>query len=203
MVSDTQHWNNIFANKTDQDLGWYEADLSQTMKYIEQVPLTPESVIFLPGAGTSFLVDKLISAGSHLIANDISNKALTKLAQRVENERLTCLCQSISDQFSSPLSVDLWIDRAVLHFLLSEQEISGYFNNLLKAVKVGGYVLLAEFSHTGAKKCAGLAVHQYSIAEMQERLGEDFELIASEEHTFINPFQQEKPYVYGFFKRIY
>jgi len=203
MVSDTQHWNNIFANKIDQDLGWFEADLSQTMKYIEQVPLTTDSFIFLPGAGTSLLVDRLIATGSHLIANDISNNALLKLEQRVSNDRLTCLQQNIADKLSSPLSVDLWIDRAVLHFLLSDKEITGYFNNLRESVKVGGYVLLAEFSHRGAKKCAGLVVHQYSITEMQLRLGDDFELLASEEHTFINPFQQEKPYVYGFFKRIY
>ncbi|MCJ8295831.1 MAG: hypothetical protein MJK15_15620, partial [Colwellia sp.] len=99
-------------------------------------------------------------------------------------------------------SVDVWIDRAVLHFLLTEEQINNYFDNLKSTVKCGGYVLLAEFSNTGATHCAGLAVHQYSVDEMQTRLGDKFELIDHKEYIFVNPLQQKRPYIYALFQRI-
>lgn len=66
-------------------------------------------------------------------------------------------------------SVDLWFDRAVVHFLLDESAITQYFDNLKASVRSGSYVLLAEFSKPGVEKCAGLSVHRYSLAEMQAR----------------------------------
>jgi hypothetical protein len=89
----------------------------------------------------------------------------------------------------------------VLHFLLSENEIQGYFANLYAAVRPGGHVLLAEFSTVGAIKCAGLELHRYSLEEMSIRLGKDFALIASEEHTYTNPSGQPRPYIYGLFRK--
>jgi len=98
--------------------------------------------------------------------------------------------------------IDIWIDRAVLHFLREEEHIQGYFNNLVSALKPGGHALFAEFSTAGAPKCAGLELHRYCIEELSARLGSHFKLISFFDHIYINPDGAARPYIYALFKRI-
>ncbi|NMP30066.1 methyltransferase domain-containing protein [Thalassotalea sp. M1531] len=201
MTNSSQHWDDIYQLKDDCQLGWFEADAYQTIKFLNQCNISEKSTVFIPGAGTSLLVDELAKLNCHLILNDLSKQALTTLKERVGEENKTYSVSNIALKFTQKYSIDVWIDRAVLHFLLTENEINGYFNNLKNSVKKNGYVLLAEFSTQGAKKCAGLPLHQYSIEEMQSRLGDEFSLLSQEAYTFINPFGAPRPYVYGLFQR--
>ena len=98
-------------------------------------------------------------------------------------------------------NVDIWIDRAVLHFLLEEHDIQAYFDNVKSTLSIGGYALFAEFSETGASKCAGLPVHRYSVDELSERLGTEFKLMHHEGYTFINPHGDLRSYLYTLYER--
>lgn len=203
MTTLDQHWNAIYSTKADPNLGWYESDASQTLKFLSLIPQSEAATVFLPGAGTSVLVDELLSRGHKLILNDISDEALNKLKERIgANDRLTWLHHDISKPIPDGIPRgEIWIDRAVLHFLLEEADIQGYFANLNSWVRLGGYVLLAEFSTAGAPKCAGLELHRYSVDEMTERLGPGFDLLKQEDYTFINPFGDPRPYVYALYRR--
>jgi EEF1A lysine methyltransferase 2 len=203
MTTRNEHWNAIFSTKADPELGWYEKDVSQTLKFLDQIPQSESTTVFLPGAGTSALVDELLDRGHKIILNDISDEALNKLRSRIgTNNRLTWLHHDISKPLPDDIpQADIWIDRAVLHFLLEEEDIQGYFDNLRSVVNKGGYVLLAEFSTTGAPKCAGLELHRYSIEEMTRRMGVKFELVKYEDYTYINPFGDPRPYVYALYKK--
>ncbi len=198
-----EHWNAIFSKKSDPELGWYEKDVSQTLKFLDHIPLNKSATIFLPGAGTSELVDELLARGHELILNDISDIALNKLENRIGT---TCRVTWLHHDISKPLpddvpQADIWIDRAVLHFLLEEEDIQGYFTNLQSVINTGGYALLAEFSTTGVPECAGLELHRYSIEEMTKRMGSEFELVNYEEYTYINPFGDSRPYIYALYKK--
>ena len=203
MANLNEHWNDIFSKKTSSELGWYEKDVSQTLKFLEHIPLKEPATVFLPGAGTSELVDELFTRGHHLILNDISDEALHKLKNRIgTDKKLTWLHHDISRPLPDDITqADIWIDRAVLHFLLEETDIQGYFANLRSAITQGGYVLLAEFSTKGAPKCAGLELHRYSIEEITERMGNEFELIKHEDYTYINPLGDPRPYIYALYKK--
>lgn len=204
MADRTEHWNQIFTSKADKELGWYEADVGQTLAFLDRIPNAASQTVFLPGAGTSLLVDELLARGNRLILNDISSEALARLRDRVgaRGESVEWLLQDISKPLPiGAIQADIWIDRAVLHFLLADSEIVGYFENVRAVVKPGGYVLLAEFSKAGAPRCAGLDVHRYSIDEMSARLGRGFALVAAEDYTFVNPAGAPRPYVYGLFQR--
>jgi len=203
MTDLNEHWNSLFSSRTDPDLGWYESDVSQTLKFLDRASIGKDARVFLPGAGTSLLVDELLARGHELVLNDISDEALQKLKRRIGGDRkVTWLHHDISRPLpGGVLPVDLWIDRAVLHFLVEEDAIEGYFANVCSAVRSGGHVLLAEFSTEGATRCAGLAVHRYSVAEMQQRLGGDFELLEQEAYTYINPQGGQRPYIYALFAR--
>jgi len=204
MTTPKQHWDTIFSSKADPELGWYESDVSQTLKFLDLIPQSESATIFLPGAGTSVLVDALLAGGHALILNDISDEALNKLRNRIgAHDRLTWLQHDISRPLPAGIpQVDIWIDRAVLHFLLAEADIQGYFANLHSAILPGGHALLAEFSTTGAPKCAGLELHRYSVEEMTERMGAGFELVTHEAYTFINPSGGQRPYIYALYRKI-
>lgn len=202
-MSSSQHWNTIFKQRSNKQLGWYEEDVHQTLKLLQSVTINSQSKIFLPGAGTSQLVDVLLETEAHITANDLSNIALEQLADRIgENASIDYLVHNMARPFpQAKEQYNLWIDRAVLHFLLDEKDIQQYFLNLSNTLQSGGFVLFAEFTIGGAKKCAGLNVHQYTAEELSRRLGTGFQLERDELHTFINPQGDARPYVYTLFKK--
>jgi len=203
MNTTKQHWNAIFSAKTDPELGWYEHDAAQTLKFIDLIPQSENATVFIPGAGTSVLVDELLARKYQLILNDISDEALNKLKNRIgANVGLTWLHHNIAKPLPDGIpQANIWIDRAVLHFLLEETDIQGYFSNLNATVRPGGYALLAEFSTTGAPKCAGLELHRYAIEEMTARMGAKFKLVKYEDYTFINPSGDARPYIYALYRK--
>ncbi len=204
MKSDSEHWDNIFSKTEDVKLGWYEKDTSQTFKLLGEIPDLEKATVFLPGAGTSILIEDLMPRVSKLILNDISNEALNSVRQRLKevSEEIEWLCQDIAQPFKKPIpEADIWIDRAVLHFLTNENDINGYFENLKLNLKIGGHVVFAEFSLIGAPKCAGLTLNRYSIDELSINLGSSFKIVSHFDYTYINPFGDPKPYIYALFKR--
>jgi hypothetical protein len=204
VTSTGNHWDTIFSNTDDSYLGWYEKNASKTLELLDQIPEWKESTIFLPGAGTSVLIDELLHRGIRLVLNDISNEALRRVKDRLgdSGRDITWLCQDIARpiQNNKP-HVDIWIDRAVLHFLTDEADIVGYFENVKSTLKVGGYAIFAEFSKTGVPKCAGLPVCRYSLGELSDRLGREFELILHFDHIYLNPSGNPRPYVYALYQR--
>lgn len=203
MTTRNEHWNAIFSTQAAPELGWYEKDASQTLKFLDHIPQVESATAFLPGAGTSVLVDKLLARGYRLVLNDISDQALSKLGKRIGmNNKVTWLHCDIAKPLPGGIPpADIWIDRAVLHFLLEEPDIRGYFANLQAGIKSGGYALLAEFSTQGAPKCAGLEVHRYSIEEMTRRMGSGFELVKHEDYTYVNPAGDPRPYIYALYRK--
>lgn len=204
MKSNSEHWNSIFSATEHSRLGWYEKDPAQTLKLLNQISHWEGSSIFAPGAGTSALVEQLLSKNAKLVLNDISIEAINELKARLQNQgqNIQWLCQDISQPITETLpDIDIWIDRAVLHFLREEQDIKGYFENLTSILKPGGYALFAEFSIAGARKCAGLELHRYSVEELSERLGPAFKLVTHFDHIYINPEGAARPYIYALFKR--
>jgi hypothetical protein len=98
--------------------------------------------------------------------------------------------------------VDLWIDRAVLHFFTERGDQITYFELLKEKVKPDGFAIIAEFNLEGAKICSGLPVYRYNQEMLIEQLGREFELIDSFDYTYINPSGGERPYIYTLFRKI-
>ena len=204
MKSSSKHWDTIFSNTEDSKLGWYEKNTSQTLELLNQIPEWENSIIFLPGIGTSNLIEELLNKGAKLILNDISIEAINRVKKRLndKNVEISWLCQDIAQPIQGTMpNVDIWIDMAVLHFLTDEDDIDGYFENVKSTLKAGSHAIFAEFSKTGAPKCAGLTLHRYSIEELSEKLGLSFKLVSHFNYTYINPCGDPRPYIYALYKR--
>ena len=123
MTSTKDHWDNIFSKTNDTKLGWYEKDTSQIFKLLSEIKELKEATVFLPSAGTSILIEDLIPKVDTLILNDISEEAFNYVRQKLKegSEKIVWLCQDIAQPIKEPITkIDIWIDRAVLHFLTDE-----------------------------------------------------------------------------------
>ena len=202
-----KHWDTAYTKNTTEKLGWFEEKAKQTISLISKSGLKKEATILNVGVGSSVLVDELLADGyTNLIANDLSEKALTTLKERLRDK--ASKVTFIADDLLQPKKldklndIDLWNDRAVLHFFLKEEEKAAYFSLLKQVVAKGGFVIIAVFALDGVEKCCGLELQRYNSEMLQERLGNQFKLITAFNHTFVNPYGGKRPYIYTLFQRI-
>jgi SAM-dependent methyltransferase len=205
MLDLKQHWNDAYSNNKTEKLGWFEEKSEQTLALIKESELPKDATILNVGAGSSTLIDNLLQEGfTNILANDLSEKALKSLKDRIgENDKVNFIVDDLLNPsvLYTLKNIDLWNDRAVLHFFLKEAEIKAYFNLLKKVLKPNGFVIISVFAKNGAEKCCGLDIKRYDEKMLQNELGADFEIINSFKYTFINPFGGERPYVYALFQR--
>ena len=201
------HWNKTYTRVDETQLGWYEDDVSPSMRLIQKANVGPASRLLSVGAGSTTLVDALLSHGyNNLLVNDISDVALQGIQNRVG--KLSTKVEWIVDDLTNATllneidPVDLWVDRAVLHFFTEEADRKTYFRLLKKLVHKYGYVILAQFNLDSAEKCTGLPVHRYDTEMLQEKLGEDFKLITNFDHDYTMPSGDLRTYVYTLFQRV-
>jgi ubiquinone/menaquinone biosynthesis C-methylase UbiE len=201
------HWNSVYASKDINRLGWYEAAPEPSISLISKCPIGKDEPVLDVGAGASTLIDYLLDQGyGNITALDISETALQKLRGRLGEEKSRRV-RWIVDDITEPAHVAelsdiaLWHDRALLHFLLVEKEREMYLTVLKRVVRSGGYVIIAAFSLTGARKCSGLDVMNYDERILSDFLGKDFGLIEHFDHTYYTPSGQERPYIYTLFQR--
>ncbi len=201
-----EHWDKAYLSNDIDRLGWYEEESKPSLSLIDSLELPKDVRILNVGAGNSTITDHLISRGyNNIIATDISKVALEQLKSRLSDSSSV---EFIVDDLTQPTEltkvppIDLWYDRAVLHFLIDEPDIEQYFNLLKNSVRNKGYVILATFAKDiGAEKCSNLPVLRYNAEMMQKALGSDFNLIKTFDHTYINPGGGERPYVYALFQK--
>lgn len=202
-----EHWDKVYHDKDVERLGWYEALPKPSLDLIRKCKLDSKANILNVGAGASTLVDELLSAGyQNLVVNDISAEAISALQSRLGSEKSKKI-NWIIDDLTNPSAlhsigqVDLWFDRAVLHFFTAKDDRDNYFHLLKDLVKVDGYVIIAVFNLNGAEQCSGLPIFRYNDSMIQENLGTAFSLLHSFDNTYTMPSGNEREYIYTLFRR--
>jgi SAM-dependent methyltransferase len=202
-----KHWDNAYQKSPINNLGWYEENPAPSIELIEACNIPKDALIFNAGAGATTLISELLAKGyENMAVNDISSVALAELKSNLPAP-MNATIQFIMDDLTNPSellklkNVDLWHDRAVLHFFTEENQQKAYFDLLKGALKPKGFVILAEFNLEGAKKCSGLDVFNYNEEMLQERLGTDFELLKSFNYTYTQPSGNTREYVYTLFQK--
>jgi SAM-dependent methyltransferase len=201
------HWETVYKKKQVEKLGWFEENPAPSLELIAKCNLNKDSSILNVGAGATRLVDVLLELGyTNIIANDLSGEALEKLKSRL-GDPLSEQVKWIVDDLTNPGELialepmDLWHDRAVLHFFTGNQDQDTYFDLLKQLVKPGGYAIIATFNLKGAPTCSGLPVFRYDQQMLQEKLGQKFVLQEAFDYTYINPSGDDRPYIYTLFKK--
>lgn len=198
------HWEQVYASKPRERLGWYQPHLQTSLEWIEELKLARDAPIIDVGGGASTLVDDLLDLGYQTVSVlDISENALAAVKSRLgKNAQLVNWINGDLTTVELPdHQFELWHDRAVFHFLTDADEKRKYRDQLLKALRPGGHVLIGTFAPEAPPKCSGLPVQRYDRERLQETLGEEFKLIKHHKELHVTPGGVEQMYLYCHFRR--
>ncbi|MDQ7030432.1 MAG: class I SAM-dependent methyltransferase [Ardenticatenia bacterium] len=199
-----EHWEKVYKTNLPDKVGWYKPHLETSLKWIKALSLDKDANIIDVGGGTSTLVDDLLADGYRSITVlDLSQTALA-LTKRRLRERAASVIWLEGDITSVDLPTchyDLWHDRAVFHFLTDPEQRQRYVENLLKALKPAGHLIIATFSLEAPPKCSGLRVQRYSADKLERILGSEFLLKKKEKELHITPGGVKQMYLYCHFQR--
>ena len=194
-----EHWDKVYQAKPGTDASWYQPHLQRSIDLILRTGLGPDARIIDVGGGASTLVDDLLDRGfRHLTVVDIASSALEAAKKRLgaRATQVTWLAGDITTLDLPTDAYDLWHDRAVFHFLTSDEDRRAYLERVCCAVKRGGHVVLATFGPQGPEKCNGLPVVRYTADDLHAAFGNAFRLVEHQEEHHRTPWGTEQEFVY-------
>jgi len=200
------HWEKAYT-KDIKKLEWYEAKPRPSLDLIKKCGLNKDAKILNVGAGATILIDELIKQGyTNIIANDLSVNALSKLQERLgeDNDKVNWLVDDLTNpkELLNLGEIDLWIDRAVLHFFTEKREQDTYFKLIKKLVKRKGFVIIAVFNFKTDDEGEDLPIYRFEQNMLQFKFGPEFKLLEDFNYTFKSPYGDTREYVYTLFQRI-
>jgi len=199
-----EHWENVYKTKAPDDVSWYRPHLDRSLALIEAASPDRSASIIDVGGGESTLVDDLLALGyTNLTVLDVSQTALDVTAARLCNPGTSVrwLCADITGDSLPWLSVDVWHDRAVFHFLTQPGQRTVYVQHVSRVVKPGGHVIVSTFGPDGPTKCSGLQVVRYDADGLHTEFGERFRLIQSSMELHQTPFGTTQQFLYCYCRR--
>jgi SAM-dependent methyltransferase len=198
------HWQNVYMTKGENEVSWFQANPAPSLELMAQVGATPASAIIDIGGGASRLVDHLIDRGfEDVTVLDLSEAALeaakTRLGERAARAHWIVADATVWEPLKA---CDIWHDRAAFHFLTEARDRAAYVARLERALKVGGYAIIATFAPDGPERCSGLPVVRYDPSSLGEVLGPAFQLVNSRRHSHATPWGSDQSFQFSVFRRV-
>ena len=197
MASTPQHWDAAYA-QGDTTRGWYQSEARASMGMLHDSGVGPGSSLIDIGGGASVLVDDLLDAGFDDITVLDHSPVGLDIARARLGVRAADVTWIVHDllTWTPPRRFDVWHDRAVLHFLLDDDEQIRYADVLSAATHPGSIAIIGVFGPTGPEMCSGLPVHRYDARALDDLLGSDFARIAANEDVHVKPDGSTQDYLW-------
>jgi SAM-dependent methyltransferase len=163
----------------------------------------PLERVALIGVGASSLALDLVDNGYCSIdAVDLSSQALHQLKLRL-GDRAAGVRFVTSDARDVRFDgqVDLWHDRATLHFLNDEFDQSQYAARAAEAVRHDGHLIVATFGANGPEQCSGLPVTRHTPDSLATLFAGSFDLRESFDVVHTTPWGSTQAFTYALFAR--
>ncbi len=197
------HWENIYTTKAPDQVSWYQPHPARSLDFIRRTAIAPGDPIIDVGGGASTLVDDLLAEGyRHVTVLDLSAAAL-RLARRRLGSAAAAVRWVEADitQASLPAhAFAVWHDRAVFHFLTQPADRMRYVDQVRRAVRPGGHIIVATFADDGPERCSGLNIQRYAPDELHAEFGDAFRLVESAREAHPTPFGTEQKFIYCYFR---
>jgi 2-polyprenyl-3-methyl-5-hydroxy-6-metoxy-1,4-benzoquinol methylase len=198
------HWETIYRTKDVHEVSWFQAEARRSRDLITRICPDRAAPIIDVGAGASVLVDDLLAAGYR----DVTVLDVSEAALEISRDRLGTDSAKVKWMLADVLRVRLdegayavWHDRAVFHFLTDAADRAAYVEHVRRAVKPGGYVLVATFAEDGPEYCSGLPLVRYSAEGLHSEFGTDLQLVRSEHEDHHTPAGAEQSFIYCLCRR--
>jgi len=197
------HWQTVYRDTAADAVSWFQPVAATSLDLIERLAPGRDAAIVDVGGGTSRLIDGLLETGYRDISVlDVAENALAisraRLGERAEQVNwIVCdvtECQPEREYV-------LWHDRAVFHFLTQAGDRQAYAWVLERALKPGGWCIIATFALDGPDRCSGLPVRRYDERLLMTELGEGFELCDTRRETHLTPGGGTQEFVWFVLRR--
>ena len=161
-----QHWDGVYGSRAADEVSWFQALPRTSVRLVGLASHgRPDASVIDVGAGTSRLVDALLETSPDVTVLDVSGEALDAAARRLgpRGDHVSWV-QADLLQWLPDRTFDVWHDRAVLHFLITAQDIAAYVDLARRAVAPDGALVLGVFALDGPASCSGLPTSRYDAA---------------------------------------
>ncbi|MDA2988939.1 MAG: class I SAM-dependent methyltransferase [Actinomycetota bacterium] len=197
--SSPDHWDRSFSSTPSGDhtsRGWYQSSAAPSWLMIGD--LDPSTSAVDIGAGASVWVDEALDRGwSDLTVLDWSPVALDLSQARLGARAASVTWVEVDVlTWTPPRTFGLWHDRAVLHFLLEDDDRARYGQVLRAATAPGSVVVIGGFGPSGPEMCAGLPVRRQSVADFEALFGTEFTIERTFEQSHVRPDKNTQDYLW-------
>jgi len=193
------HWEEIYRRLPGDTVSWYRPHLETSLAMTERVAGNRGASIIDVGGGESTLADDLLARGyDHVTVLDISETALAESRKRLgaDAARVRWMAADATTAEFERAAYDVWHDRAVFHFLTTQEKRAAYVRNVARAVKPGGYVIVGTFGPEGPTNCSGLDVVRYDEDQLHGEFGAQFRPVESREEIHRTPTGKIQQFLY-------
>ena len=198
------HWQNVYRTKRADSVSWYRPHLEMSLDLLTGAGMSANSRVIDIGGGASTLVDDLLDRGvRHVSVLDVSAEALASAQERLAERAdfVTWYAGDLLDVALPPSEFDFWHDRAVLHFLTREADVSRYAQIAATAVAIGGHAVIAGFAPDGPERCSGLPVVRRSPEDIAAIFSPAFALVQTRAERHRTPAGAEQSFAYALMRR--
>ncbi len=175
-------------------MSWFEETPVVSLGLFDQLGVRPRESVIDIGGGASRLVDHLLERGHTDVAVlDLSAVALLEAQRRLEDPEGVHWIEGDLLTWEPARRWSVWHDRAVLHFLIDDDDRTSYMNRLRQAIEPGGAFVIGVFAEDGPTECSGLSVRRSTPEQLVELVG-DVEVVAEFRHVHRTPGGADQPF---------
>lgn len=203
-MSRVVHWDSVYTSKQPEAVSWFQPHLDLSLQLIEQAGLSRNTRIVDIGAGASTLVDDLLARGVQaLTAVDISAAALqvTRNRLRERADRVRWIVSDVTQLDLPPSSIDIWHDRATLHFLTDPKDARAYVHVASRVVTAGGYAVIGGFASDGPEQCSLLPVMRRDPEQIADLFTKEFVLVEARRESHTTPGGSMQRFAYALLRK--
>lgn len=193
------HWEKVYSSKATDAVSWFQQHAGRSLRLIEDTGVARDAAIIDVGGGASVLVDDLLARGyTNLAVLDLSGTALDRARARLgaRADQVRWIESDVTRAPLEPHSIDVWHDRAVFHFLTEAADRAAYVTQVRRALRPGGFLIVATFAEDGPSECSGLPVRRYGAEQLHGEFGAGFDLLCHEREVHRTPDGKVQPFVY-------
>ena len=203
-MSRVTHWDGVYATKPPERVSWFQPHLNLSLELLERAGLGRSTRIIDIGAGASTLIDDLLDRDVQtVLALDISAAALqvTRDRLRERGARVRWIVSDVTQLNLPPSSIDMWHDRATLHFLTDPEDTHEYVRVASRVVAPGGHVVIGGFASDGPDQCSLLPVVRRDPEEVAALFGNEFALVEARRETHRTPGGSPQNFAYALLRK--
>lgn len=196
-MAGAEHWDERYGSIGATAVSWYEPEPTGSLELLDHLGVEPADSVIDVGGGASTLVDHLLARGHHdLAVLDLSRAALATSRQRVHDAGAVTWIEHDLLAWQPERTWSAWHDRAVLHFLVDDDDRAAYASRLRQALEPGGAFVIGVFAEDGPEQCSGLPVRRHTAEDLVELVGlaGPVEVVEARRHVHHTPSGGDQPF---------